>query len=141
MAAFSLLSFAHSATFVQISGRIMVSSISLSLVSSSSMRASTFLVHSLVFADGPVLLSAAARKACYQKPALFLSQPERQPEHIFPSALLFLQIIVVISDIIYNCLIGQIQDPGSCLVDEVTVVGNIEYCSCVTVQCLFKNLF
>ena len=40
MAAFSLLSFAHSATFVQISGRIMVSSISLSLVSSSSMQAS-----------------------------------------------------------------------------------------------------
>ena len=100
-----------------------------------------FLVHSLVFADGPVLLSAAARKACYQKPALFLSQPERQPEHIFPSALLFSPDNSRISDIIYNCLIGQIQDPGSCLVDEVTVVGNIEYCSCVTVQCLFKNLF
>ena len=33
------------------------------------------------------------------------------------------------------------RQPGSCLVDEVTVVGNIEYCSSVTVQCLFKNLF
>ena len=141
MAAFSLLSFAHSATFVQISGRIMVSSISLSLVSSSSMRASTFFSSFSRFLAGLLFFLLLPGKLVIRSLLCFCHSLSGSRSIFFRQLFFFLQIIVVISDIIYNCLIGQIQDPGSCLVDEVTVVGNIEYCSCVTVQCLFKNLF
>ncbi len=51
----------------------------------------------------------------------------------------FLQIIIVISDIVDNRLICQIKNTGCSLVDEITVMRNIQHSSGIAVQCFFQN--
>ena len=46
----------------------------------------------------------------------------------------FLQIIIVISDIVDNRLICQIKNTGCSLVDEITVMRNIQHSSGIAVQ-------
>ena len=54
--------------------------------------------------------------------------------------ILLFQIVIVIPNVIYNGLIGQIHDPGSCLVNKITVMGNIQHRTGIAVQCLLKDL-
>ena len=48
--------------------------------------------------------------------------------------ILFFEIVVIISDIIYKSLIDKFQYSGSSTVDKVTVMGNVEDRSGVIVQ-------
>lgn len=94
--------------------------------------------------DVPVLLSALSSPALWRrlrKEPLFLPERRhRQQEHRCGSALLFLQIVIVISDIVDECLSRQLQNPGCSLIDKVTVVGNVQYRSSVILQRVFQNL-
>ena len=54
-------------------------------------------------------------------------------------SILFLQIIVVAADVINQGLSGQIQNSGGCAVDEIPVVGHIEYGSGVAAQGAFQD--
>ncbi len=95
-----------------------------------------FSVRFPVFACGPVLPFAAARKACCQSylfPVLWFQQDQTGQAHIFPSAPLFLQIIIVVTNIIHNRLMGQVKNPCSGLINKITVMRNIEDGSAVAV--------
>ncbi len=54
--------------------------------------------------------------------------------------ILFFEIVVIISDIIYKSLMTKFQYSGSSTVDKVTVMGNVEDRSGVIVQGFFKYL-
>ena len=54
--------------------------------------------------------------------------------------ILLFQIVIIITDIIDNGLVGQIHNAGSSLVNKITVMGNVEDSSCVAVQCFLQNL-
>ena len=42
------------------------------------------------------------------------------------SSSFFLQVIIVVSDIVYQRVSSEFQNPGCGLVDEITVMGNVE---------------
>ena len=54
--------------------------------------------------------------------------------------ILFFEIVVIISDIIYKSLIDKFQYSGSSTVDKVTVMGNVEDRSGVIVPVSYTHL-
>ena len=53
----------------------------------------------------------------------------------------FLQIVIIVSDIIDKSLVDQFQNPGGSLVDKVPVMGYVQNRAGIFVECLLQNFF